>query len=451
MGRQIALVLALALLVRLGAFWMTQETRLVSDELAYYYQAASLVEGRQVLGEGRRPPGSIWYYAAVLRVLGVSPPAARLGNVLAGCVTVWIVWLLGRRFGGPRVGLGAALVTALYPTMVLHASTLWSESIYTPLALGALALLPSSEHRLDAVRLVAAGFLLGAAALTREVGVFWLATVLLAVLAAGGFRSAAAWGRAALLGLAAGAIVVPWTVRQTRDDGPFALISRTGWMNLYVGNAPIQAQARDPWAQGVGRALYRSYRSLGTTAEERDAAAREIALEAILDRLPWWPFEKMGETLPRLLTPNSVPTGRLLGREGDRGWAGNWAYRTRVDGTPLEGLRDVVAYGSVLAWGAVLLGGSAGLTLAGRRPGAALLALFIAAHVIPVLVTFAAARFRLPFVPVLGIGASWLAVRGGAAWQEAPRSRRILAAFAVTAVLVGFLWRWNTVLEPQWG
>ena len=47
----------------LGAMWLVGPTSPVADEVEYLYRSQSLVEGREVLGVGMRPPGAIFYYA----------------------------------------------------------------------------------------------------------------------------------------------------------------------------------------------------------------------------------------------------------------------------------------------------------------------------------------------------------------------------------------------------
>jgi 4-amino-4-deoxy-L-arabinose transferase-like glycosyltransferase len=85
-----------------------------------------------------------------------------------GAALVGGVGLLGRRVGGERVGLIAALIAALYPLLVVLDGSLRSESLYAPL----IAFLLLATYRLvdkpSVWRAVAMGLLVGAAALTRS-------------------------------------------------------------------------------------------------------------------------------------------------------------------------------------------------------------------------------------------------------------------------------------------
>lgn len=451
MTRSLALILLLGLAVRLLAFWFVQPSGVTGDEREYWYRSVSAAEGREVYGEAKRPPGSIWYYALFLKLFDSRESAARLANVLASCVTLAFVWLIAGRFGGPRVAPIATIATALYPSLVLYSCSLWSEPLYTALAYGGLlALLAGGAGIVSVARVAGAGVLLAAAALTREVGIFLPVLGGAWLLGKGALRHGRSWALVALLVATFAGTLLPWTLEQNRGAETFALVSRTTWKNLYIGNAPPPEGTTRIQRAGSGP-LYQEYNRLGKTGDEREAAAKEISLAAIRDRLPWWPFEKLGEALPDLLTPNALPVGRLLGRPQDPGWAGNWAYTTRLDGTPLEGLRDVTAWAAVASWVVVLLAGTAGLALAWGRPLAGVFVLFIALHVVPVVITFGASRFRLPFVPLLAIAGAWASVEGRAAWASAGTLRRAVLVVAVLGVAVILASGWNTLLRPQWG
>jgi hypothetical protein len=447
MPRALVVACLIALGLRLAAFGLLRETGLVGDEVPYAARASAWVDGRAILGADQRAPGCSWYFAAFQKVTGVRGLDGRLANVLAGTVLVALVWALARRAGGPRTAAVAALAAAVYPTLILYSPTYWSEPLYTCLLLGALLLV--TREGVGFRGAAAAGVLLGAAALTREVGVF-LPVAGAAALLAGRWRNGGAWARTAVLVAAFAVTLAPWVARQNAEGGAFAVVSRTTWKNLYVGNAPPPEGARGEVRRAGGPAYYRAYEKLGENLEETEAAAKELALQAIRERLPWWPLEKIVETVPDLLTPAPLPVGRLLNRPVEQGWARKWAYRTAVDGTRAEWLRDAVAYSAVAGWVLVALAGTAGLALAWGRPPAGVLALVIALHVVPVVVSFAASRFRMPFVPLLILGAAWLAVHGREAWAGASPWRRAAAVAAAVLVAVAVAADWSELAAPRW-
>ena len=435
----------LGLALRLGAYAFVGESRIVADEREYKAHAVALVEGRQFLDEGKRPPGSIWFYAGFAKLTGLRGQEMRLANVLAGTFLVALVWLLAKRVGGLRTAAWAAFACAAYPALILYDVSFWSESLYACLVTGALVLLAGRGH---APALLGAGVLMGAAALTREVGAV-LPLLGTAVVPFAAVSRRARVVRAAVLVAGFVVVVAPWSIRQNRGEESFALISRTTWLNLYIGNAPPPEEVENVRRGGSHR-MPNAYEALGPDRPARDAEAKRIVLQAVRDRMPWWPFEKIGETFPDLLTPAPLPVARLRHRTEEPGWPSRWAYTTPVDGTSVEWLRDALSWGVVVAWIATALAGTAGLGLALGRPGILLLVLAVVLQSVPVVVTFAASRFRLPMIPVLLVGAAWLVVHGREAWRAAGTARRLGVGASVVALTWIIASGWRELVDPRW-
>ncbi len=92
------------------------------------------------------------YLAAVYGIFGYHPLAARLIQaVVAGALTCWLAYRLGRRAGGPRVGLMAAAITALYGYFIYYNAALMTESFHIVLVLLALDLAMQIEDHAEAV------------------------------------------------------------------------------------------------------------------------------------------------------------------------------------------------------------------------------------------------------------------------------------------------------------
>src|SRR3954453_142965 len=132
--------------------------------------------------------------------------AQRSLGALFGAVTIVLVALIGRRVGGERVGLAAALVAALYPLFVAAGGAPMSESLYGMLIaatlLTALRLRDAPSTRLA----VALGALIALAALTRSEAFLLLLLTALPLT----WRT-----KKQALALIAACIVVlaPWTIR----------------------------------------------------------------------------------------------------------------------------------------------------------------------------------------------------------------------------------------------
>jgi 4-amino-4-deoxy-L-arabinose transferase-like glycosyltransferase len=171
-------------------------------------------------------------YPLVLSIpsaLGLDTYAAhRVVSCLLGAVAVVLIGLLGRRVGGPRVGLIAAAVAAVYPALWMLDASLRSESLYLPLIAAVLLL---AYRVLDAPswrRAALLGLAVGLAALTRSEALFLLLPLLAFLPRGGRLKLAAA--------LVAGCLVVvgPWLVRNwITFDQPTAISTNEG--GLFAG------------------------------------------------------------------------------------------------------------------------------------------------------------------------------------------------------------------------
>lgn len=135
--------MALALIVRLGTLWSTASRDADGgDPFFYHRQANMLAEGHGfsdpfVFAEdGRYVPTAIHpplytMWLSVPSFLGAkSIFAHKVMSVLAGTAAVAAIGLIGRRVGGPRVGLAAAVLAALYPKLWEIDGTLWPEGLF---------------------------------------------------------------------------------------------------------------------------------------------------------------------------------------------------------------------------------------------------------------------------------------------------------------------------------
>src|SRR4051794_35365128 len=140
-----------------------------------------------------------------------------LGAFLGG-VTIVLVALIGRRVGGERVGLAAALIAALYPLLVAADGAPMSESLYGLLIAASLLTALRLRERRTIGLAAALGALIGLAALTRSE-----ALVLLVLL--GLPLTGRAWRPALALTAACVVVLTPWTIRNWSAFDRFTLIS----------------------------------------------------------------------------------------------------------------------------------------------------------------------------------------------------------------------------------
>jgi 4-amino-4-deoxy-L-arabinose transferase-like glycosyltransferase len=411
----VSLLLA-GLLPRLAAILTVGDVPEPHGDEHYYVSAAQAL----ARGEGHpgsvRPPGFPLFLAAVLKLTGGGLTALRIAQIPLALLAMVIVFdLVDRRFG-PRPALVSALLVAWSPDLVHYTHFLWSETLLAALLLLAVWALDRHDREPSLRWVVVAALALGAAALTREMAVFLLpAAVVWLVLGQSGPRRRSA---AVVLSLVTVACVVPWTLRNYRLHGRFVLISTNRWYPIAEGN--LLAEGDPVLATERVRELRRRY--LGNPDEiSREAAARDIARQAIREAQPWWIARKAVLTACLVFAPSRSQLGRFL----EQGWIRpRWqpaAAKLRRLEAPVYGAAMLVSLTALwlvpdprLKWLAV-----------------SFLLVFLAVY----LVGNAAHRFRVPLLPLLGLYAGPLLCGRGV--TSAPRvagAALTLAAFLAVVV-----------------
>ncbi len=278
------------------------------DSHAYYALSKSLYEegsygGPEFHDPSDWSPGAPLLYAAAFYATGgAREGTARIVEALLGVAAILVVYLLGRRLGGPRVGLLAAFAVAVYPPFIHSTGELMSEppAILTlPAAvlaflwagnIGPSPLLPrgAGESDLDGpspprpwAAWLVPGVLFGATAMFRpEYLVVGVAFVLLAVVRVGLARGwKPGFGAAALLLVAMLVPIVPWTIRNVEVLGRVVPISTGSGKALYVGTyLPADGEY-----QRVKALLVKRY--YGRDLEPSSRALDEVKPTPLFDRV----------------------------------------------------------------------------------------------------------------------------------------------------------------------
>src|SRR3954468_13281189 len=206
----------------------------IGDWWFYHWQANLIADGRGVLdplqlleNHVAPSPGHPPLYPVVLAGLSKAGVTSTLGHrslgVLLGMVSIVLIALIARRVGGPRAGLAAAIIAAIYPIFIGADADLMSETLYGPLIAGALLAALSLRERPRATTAALLGALLALAALTRSEGLIFVP--LLAMPVAWG---AARDGRALRVGavlVACALVLAPWMIRNATTFDRFVPIS----------------------------------------------------------------------------------------------------------------------------------------------------------------------------------------------------------------------------------
>ena len=225
----LAAIAVLALAIRVGYVlgWHHPE-RIGGDAFYYHFGANLLADGKGFLNPFRliydhiHTPGAnhppLYLMAlSIGSVVGLdSYFDHQLLSCLMGTATVVVIALVARRIAGPRAGLVAAFVAAVYPNLWFNDAMVLSETLVQ--LMSALVLLTAYVfwERRSVRSAVVLGLMVGLAALTRAEMI--MLSVLLIVPLCLLLRRTTWWRKVALLALAAvgvSVLVLPWSAYNT--------------------------------------------------------------------------------------------------------------------------------------------------------------------------------------------------------------------------------------------
>jgi 4-amino-4-deoxy-L-arabinose transferase-like glycosyltransferase len=135
----------------------------------------------------------------------------RAVGCFVGAVAIVLLGLVGRRVGGPRVGLAAAVLAAVYPILIGADGSLMSEPLFGVFVLCALLLGFRLRDRPTTRTAAALGVSIALAALTRSEGLALL--LLLALPVAVVAAPPGGWKRFGVCAAACVVVIAPWLAR----------------------------------------------------------------------------------------------------------------------------------------------------------------------------------------------------------------------------------------------
>ena len=248
-----AAIVGLGLRLAFGLLYWTGKP-LTHDEREYLALAQSVGEGRGFVYDTAHESGTAQQfgrapaYPLFLATIGAgsadatsSPARVKIAQSVVGAILVWLVGTIAARAAGGRAGVVAAGIAAIYPPLVWISAYVFSETLYSALALGAVLLLDQATARADkegnaragGAATLGAGLLTGVAILVRPVMLFFLPLAALWL-----WRRRRASLAVALL-VTAVAVVAPWTARNYRVYGRFVLVASEGGVTFWTGNHPL--------------------------------------------------------------------------------------------------------------------------------------------------------------------------------------------------------------------
>ncbi len=183
-----------------------------------------------------RPPGYAYFLGGIYK-LHQGYLAPRIAQALLGLISVFIVFLLARKWFGPATGLLSALFAACYWGFIYFEGELLEPALLVFLGLLIVYALSLMIDKVTFFRAAVAGILIGLFALVRPnilalVPLFmgWVGWILRGRKA----RAFAMCCAGMLIGLAL--TVAPVTIRNYMVSGERVLISSNAGINLFIGN-----------------------------------------------------------------------------------------------------------------------------------------------------------------------------------------------------------------------
>lgn len=399
------------------AFYFTYGANLFAEGHGFIQPHAaigSLIEGGEMVEEAAadHPPLYVLWLSIASMVdprAGTSPTVHMLWTCVLGAGTVLLCGLIGRRLAGPRTGLIAAAIAAIYPNLWLHDGMLMSE----PMAIFTVCLVLWSAYRFwddPTFRRVAwLGASCGLAALARSE--FLLAMPLLVlplvVMRSRAWRERARWlavGSATAL-----AAIAPWVAyNSTRFEEPVYMSTNLG-VTLAAANCDSTYYGDrigyKDWACAI--AAHESLQARVDNWTELDASQRDEHLRPEATRY----IRNHEKRVPLVVAARMARILKLygVGQELD---LDHRVHRHE----------QWVVYAGLVSW--YLLAGTAvaGGVVLRRRRDVPIYPLIAVASIVLIAAafTFAQTRYRAPAEPVVVL----LAAVAGDAWLRRRAARR---------------------------
>lgn len=318
-------------------FYYHAQANMIADGIGFGEPFTWLAQHRFVAAAIHPPLFTLWLTPASL--LGARGFLAhKVMAAIGGLAVVVVAGLLARRLAGPRAGLVAAALVALYPDLWIVDGTLWPEGLYT--ALVGLALLGAYRwlDRPTLGRAALVGAAIGAAILTRGEAILAL-VFLCAPLAWAGRRRVPRWPlHGGVMAVVALALLAPWTLRNLAAFDRTVAVSTNSDEVLYYANCPdtYRGPLIGYWSFSCQQRARQERLAAGLSADppgdesERAAGWGHLGRQYALDHRDRWPVVLTARVLRVWDLAHADTTAKALTFEGrPYVWSrrGLWAYR----------------------------------------------------------------------------------------------------------------------------
>ena len=223
-----------------------------SDQLAYFGLAQTLVQRHSYSISGSLaywPPGYPFFLSLWFLVFGFKTWLPLLVNIFLFAASLLVVKELSRRIGGPAAASLSVILLTFWPTMIMTAGMASKEMLVLPLMVAALLAFDSAQNNVwTAKRIlltVVTGILVAAASFTQP-SLMLFPSVLIAFAWFRREHFASAIMRLAIVCIAMGLVILPWTLRNHRVLGAWVPISTNGGEVFYRANNPLATGGYTP-------------------------------------------------------------------------------------------------------------------------------------------------------------------------------------------------------------
>ena len=246
--RTVALLLVLALALRLAAIWWltTPAPVLHADSMWYHLSAANMASGHGYIHHftgkptAAWPPGYPFILSVLYRSFTTDPAWGFALNAIAGTVTCWLAGRIALALFSAREQVAATALVAFAPSHILFSSLLLTETIFATmmaaLVLAAIVLLDPAARR-SPVRWIVWGAAVGAAGLVRAEAVLLLFAPLSVLL----LQRRASAALLVFVCAVSGAISAqaPWLARNAHLFGRIVPATTSFGRTLLIGHNPV--------------------------------------------------------------------------------------------------------------------------------------------------------------------------------------------------------------------
>jgi len=395
--RRLWAVLAVGVLLRAVPLIIWPQFECIRDECIYRGMAEAINNGKglTVSNKGWLPSPGYPYALAWSKTLFGTYFSIKIPQIILSELTIYLSYVTARRIAGRRVGLTAAWLFALHPTLAWFTNTQWIETVYTFFLVGAMALMLGARARRWG-QAAGAGVFLGMAMLFKGVATYMPPFFLLAAVFPWDKPwSPASWLReskrqsnviiAFVVGLAL--TVAPYSYTATKRHGGFLVVDATVGHVLFLGNNDFPPLTFDYGIGMLTQPLFGKYLRAGRRPCPRNVKpvkSSKCEVAAAVDWIQEHPdafVERIPVRLAQLLNPNSFLTRHL-----------RWGYWRGLPYYAKEGLAVVIVLWSLL----VIWGGTIAAWARARGPYAFMAVSAVLYTIGTTVLSYGMTRFRLP-------------------------------------------------------